>query len=287
MVYTFNIGLLIAFMANIAVSASIVKVKALKIAESKSDNPIYSGRLVPIKEVNQIAPFNGKIIKKLVGEGQKVKARQSILSLSRSSLGQEYGKYFVKSNISGVVNRIKFREGEEFKNGTVLVSIIDTNRLLLKLSLSDKDYFKVDSDQSVKIIDPGSKKNIDGKIYYRSLTPDPESDLFSLEIEISGLFHFKPGMFVQADFFADLQKNTEIPKNSVFGLPENPYVFSIDRKTMSVRKIDVEVENGSKGLILIKKGLSPGQEIVIHSEAPLQNGAKIELIKPKEKRKHP
>ena len=187
----------------------------------------------------------------------------------------------IKAPISGVVTSLKVEEGEMITSGTraymgggsILMTIADLTKMVVKVDINEVDVAKVEVGQEVRI----GFDAIRGKVYHgrvKKIAPagvlEGNVVVYPVEVEITDLDgRIRPGMTADLDIIVGEARDVlYVPKEAVRRRRVLVLVDGrpVPRPVVTGLEDDVKVE--------IKSGLREGDEVVIFEE-----GVKEEMLK--------
>ncbi|HHV62797.1 MAG TPA: efflux RND transporter periplasmic adaptor subunit [Firmicutes bacterium] len=194
----------------------------------------------------------------------------------------------VKAAISGVVAGVNAKEGGAVQEGTLLMAILDLDRIIMKAKVDEVDIAKVKVGQAVKVsCDAALSREFAGRVerIAPQATLDGSVPKFTVEISVeNGDGILRPGMTADARIVVyDREKVVSIPSQAVVereatgatGTSQEPGA----RKSRSVvfvvrdgKAREVEVETGMETPTdtEILSGIKPGDEVVVGSYQALK-----------------
>jgi RND family efflux transporter MFP subunit len=174
-------------------------------------------------------------------------------------------------------------EGAMLTPNAPILSILEINPLLAIIHITDKDYFRVKTEQLATIAtDALPDKNISGKIVRMAPLLKETSREARVEIEFpnpEGLF--KPGMFVNVTIeFTTHEDATVVPVSSVVKRDSQQGVFLADMENEVAQFIPVKVGISSNELAEILEPPSLSGYVIILGQHLLAHGSPIILPEP-------
>jgi multidrug efflux pump subunit AcrA (membrane-fusion protein) len=222
----------------------------------------------------------------LVTEGprkEEIAAARAQLDQSKAALSlarQKLGKTKVSSPLAGVVRLKRVSKGEFVKNGNPLFTIIQSNPLKLRFTLSEKDVGKVKPSQEVLLrVDAFADKEFKGKV--TTIFPSLEEKTRTLMVEAlvpNPEESLKAGLFTKVILYT--------------GSPQETVVIPITALLYEEAKIKVFVEDGGRAkeksisiggkygeLMEIAEGLKEGEKVVVAGQQNLSEGVKVHVAR--------
>ena len=220
------------------------------------------GRLTPFRKISHSFTVDGYVDALLVQTGDRVKAGDPLIRLTRDVVGETYLPVILESRIDGVVSEIHVAEKEQVSSGTAGVTVLDDSSYLLNASLSDRDAMavrKLDASRVTGLSPEGS--SYPGRIRSITTEPDYTTGLFTLTIQFSR----SPGLYLGTVLFVDLSiekaSGISIDQSALFREGEASFIWVINEQGLLEKRsiIPGEVQDER---IFIQEGLSAGERYV-------------------------
>jgi len=222
----------------------------------------------------------------LVTEGprkEEIAAARAQLDQSKAALSlarQKLGKTKVSSPLAGVVRLKRVSKGEFVKNGNPLFTIIQSNPLKLRFTLSEKDVGKVKPSQEVLLrVDTFADKEFKGKV--TTIFPSLEEKTRTLMVEAlvpNPEESLKAGLFTKVILYTGPPKETVvIPITALLYEEAKIKVFVEDGGRAKERPVVVGGKYGE--LMEIAEGLKEGEKVVVAGQQNLSEGVKVHVAR--------
>lgn len=159
---------------------------------------------------------------------------------------------------------------------TVIANVVDISRLKVKISVSEKDVFKLSVGDNVEVttdIYPGVV--FEGRVATIAAKGD-EAHTYPVEVRIenSKQHPLKAGMFGRVNFSLKNQKNNIIiPREAIVGSIRDAKVYVVDSGIAKLRSVSVGTENGTN--VEIVSGLQEGETVVVYGKNNLKDNAAV------------
>jgi multidrug efflux pump subunit AcrA (membrane-fusion protein) len=222
----------------------------------------------------------------LVTEGprkEEIAAARAQLDQSKAALSlarQKLGKTKVSSPLAGVVRLKRVSKGEFVKNGNPLFTIIQSNPLKLRFTLSEKDVGKVKPSQEVLLrVDAFADKEFKGKV--TTIFPSLEEKTRTLMVEAlvpNPEESLKAGLFTKVILYTGPPKETVvIPITALLYEEAKIKVFVEDGGRAKEKSISIGGKYGE--LMEIAEGLKEGEKVVVAGQQNLSEGVKVHVAR--------
>lgn len=186
----------------------------------------------------------------------------------------------IKSPINGIMTERLVDIGTKLSNGTAVANIVDVSSLKVKLSLPEKEVFKLKTGDAVDItteIYPGVKMK--GKVESISAKGDA-SHTYPVEIVLqnSAKYSLKAGMFARVDFVSiQNSEHVIIPRRALTGSTKNASVFVVNAEGKAEYR-QITVGKSAETELEVISGLQPGEALVVNGQNNLRNQTKVKVV---------
>lgn len=194
----------------------------------------------------------------------------------------ELAKFMINSSMlyasfSGIVTSKLKDEGDfinpgmaGFGGGGGILVVMDFRKILVDVDVPSGKIDLVKIGMPAVVIQGG--KRIEGKVYSVAQAADPASKTFKVEVIAENRdLAFKPGTDVDVEIIYLQKKAVAVP---ISALQDNKYVFVVKNGRAEKREIVTGVVGNR--FVEVKKGLVPGERIVVGNLFGLYNGALVE-----------
>lgn len=216
-------------------------------------------------------------------ELQYLEAKNKVERLEKSleTIQFQQTKANVYAPISGVVEMVNLKQGEMASPGMPILQILNTTKVKVVADIPETYLGKVKRGQMVTIKFPALDKEIQARISQLGRTIDPANRTFEAEINLpnhKGIY--KPNLLASMlvnDFQA---KNVpvipvEMVQQEVSG-KDFVYIKTMGEKGEIAKKVFVETGENYNGEVIIKSGLTGGEEMIMEGARGL---AENQLVK--------
>jgi len=276
---------------NIAAS----QVDSAKIAEDMAENTKDQARLT-IKQLedgyqaqldqlnfaiasanNQYLLAQNQLASAKIGSQQQILGTENQITQAKSAIeiAKIKEKYLkIVSPITGTISSIDTKIGELVSPGKTLIKIEQTNSILVKTSINEKEAELINIGDKTNIII--NKTTIEGTITSISPNLNPATQKIEIEITIENKTNLKTGNNTTVIFKAKNNNKIYIPINSIFIKDEEKNIKIINSKNLIEYKTIV-VGNIFNDQIEVLNGLNGNETIITTSTTFLEEGDKIEI----------
>lgn len=243
------------------------------------------GELEPKVKVDVKSNVTGRVVKLLVMAGDQVKKGQLLAVVQPGQTAAErYLPYEVRATMDGTVIKRNVEVGDsvvsglaEFGAGSVLMTIGDLSRMVVKLEVNEVDIPKLSLRQDADIhLDAFPTQTFKGAITFLSPLAelnDQKVKIFKTKVEVARADpQLRPGMTARIEIVLARHPNVvKAPIEAIFeeGNKSVAYVLAANPKSPPLKR-------------LVKTGLKDEVEVEILNG--LNPGEKLSLTKPEEKK---
>ena len=202
----------------------------------------------------------------------------------RASLNKELAKInlnksLIKSPLKGTVKTRFVKIGEFVRKGDRLVEILEVDRILVKVNISEQEILQIKIGQKVDIVlYILENKKIEGQVKKIGLEADASNRTFPVEIEVDNREReLRPGMLARATFTQRVnQDQVVVPRHAIMERDMGRIVYVVDNGIAVQRKVTIGITQREKVQIIM--GLSKGEKLVIEGHTKLSDGEEINIV---------
>jgi RND family efflux transporter MFP subunit len=193
---------------------------------------------------------------------------------------KQYNDTKISTPIAGIVTSRLVDRGTMVQQKMVVANVVDISRLKVKLSVAERDAFRLAPGNDVEIttdIYPGV--TFGGKIESVSAKSD-DAHTYPVEISLPNnkAHPLKAGMFARVSFRPLMRGDAlAIPRSALVGSFKQPQVYVVENGIAKLRNIVVDDEVGSHLRVL--SGLKEGEEIVVNGQNNLKDNVPVTIVK--------
>lgn len=172
----------------------------------------------------------------------------------------------ITAPMAGVIETVRVKAGELAAPGAPLFQLVNNNILKATAKVADTYLSKVTEGKEVEIFMPDLEQTMKANISFVGKTVDPLSRTFAIEAALSGApANVRPNMIAVLRINDETLKDVlVIPQNLIQNTERGKMVFTKVAKGNKFYAQENLVETGLayNGIIEIKSGLKPGDEII-------------------------
>lgn len=240
-------------------------------AQEKQAKDAYD-RLSKVHEEGSLAEI------KFVEIESKLQQAESMMQIAEKNLSD----CLVKSPISGVVGRKNIEAGANVMPSSPIMTIFKIDQVMVKISVPENEIpnFKIGNKAKIRIPALGNFKS-DGVIKELGMVANMISHTYDVKISVQNKgLKIRPGMVCNVYF--ENEKNQSllsIPNNAILTDNSQKYVFILNSDNNTVRKQEIETGNFIGNNIVVKRGISQNDNIIIVGQQMLYNNAKVSVLR--------
>ena len=218
---------------------------------------------------------------KIGTEVQYLQAKTNKESLEKQleSLNEQNDMMRIKAPISGTVDEVAIKIGENIAPGMPAVRVVNTSDLKLIANVSEAYVTNIRKGNAAVINIPELKKEISAKVTFVGKTIDPLSRTFPVEIKLPSDGDLRPNMTgVLKVIFHSEPSTIVVPVNVVQEVNKEKIVFVAEtngKQTVARKKV-VTVEGVYDNLAQVK-GLKAGEKVITFGYQGLNDGQVIKI----------
>lgn len=240
-------------------------------AEYKRHNELYKDDVYSQKNLQQVATEYNNLRAQMKAYEQKLEmvgirpANLKVDNISRS--------VSLVSPISGVIKSVNVSIGKYVSTTDVLFEIINTDHLLLELTLFEKDADKVQKGQKIHFMINNESEQHEAVVYQAAKSISEDNTYKVYATVSSQCNNIMPGMYVKADIETSTNELTALPDEAIVSFDDKDYIFVVERNKTEDGKPFTEYK-----MVEIEKGVSNNKMTEV--KLPLNfdiNSAKVVL----------
>jgi membrane fusion protein, multidrug efflux system len=194
-------------------------------------------------------------------------------------LEYEISRKNVQAPFEGFVAAEHTQVGEWMKTGGPVVSLVDMNRILIKVDVPEKYVVGIQSNGHVRVvINSLGNKAMDATISTILPMGDSNARTFPVHMELSNQnFRIKSGMAAAVTFSVGKKRMVKLlPKDAIVTSGSRRLVYTIDNG--KAVPVPVKVEGYYDNDAAVQGDLKPGQQVVIRGNERLRPGQTVQVV---------
>lgn len=240
---------------------------------------LTSGSLKALEEAVIYPRVNGKLLKNILREGDKVKKGQTISLIERDEVGAKYEPVVVPSTINGVVGRIYLDPGANVITSTPIALVVNQDTIRIAVDIPERYIGEISKGQTAWLtVEALPDQKFEAVLDLISPVVDSLSRSVAVEFKANNKNgKLMSGMFAKLDISLAEQKNAlSLSKKNILENADGSYyvlVPSQDGKTAEKKNIQVGFKNNDHWQV---SGIAENQP-VLNFVFGLKEGSPIEV----------
>lgn len=240
---------------------------------------LTSGSLKALEEAVIYPRVNGKLLRNILREGDKVKKGQTISLIERDEVGAKYEPVVVPSTINGVVGRIYLDPGANVITSTPIALVVNQDTIRIAVDIPERYIGEISKGQTAWLtVEALPDQKFEAVLDLISPVVDSLSRSVAVEFKANNKDgKLMSGMFAKLDISLAERKNalSLLKKNILENADGSYYVLvpSQDGKTAEKKNIQVGFKNNDHWQV---SGISENQP-VLNFVFGLKEGSPIEV----------
>ncbi len=206
----------------------------------------------------------------------KMEQAKSQLELAKNNLD----KCNLYAPVSGFVGSRNVEPGQSSVSSFSPIELVKIEKVYVKISVPENEIGKIKKGNSAGFVVPAlGSLHFEGVISHVGVVADRFSRTYEVKILVDNPdLAMKPGMVCDVELDGDDRRElVVVPYNAVSKEPGGSYVFLVSPDQNSVQKQLVEVGNFQPEGLVILKGLTSSQSIVVEGKEKLSDHSLIRL----------
>ncbi len=187
-------------------------------------------------------------------------------------------KAVVKATYPGIVGAKFAEKGEYVGPGSPLFLVVDYKTIIVEARIPETQVSFINRNGEAEVYIEAMQKNYVGKVDTLIPTADKESKTFTLRLKIDNPKHeILIGMSAVVKLSSMEHNNViTIPQSAVIEDKGEKCVFVANNDTAEKRAVILGSNQGDR--VIVKQGLSQGEQLVVIGQRDLENGRPIRII---------
>jgi len=185
----------------------------------------------------------------------------------------------IESPVSGVAISREIELGEVVSPGSLLAVIHDVSRLKAATGIPEQDISHFHVGGAVKLeVDAYPGREFTGRIHFLSPAATEQNRTFPAEIDIDNRKgELRPGMIARVSLVRRVFENAVVaPRDAVLERDTGNVIFVLKDERAQIR--EVEAGPSERGRIVILRGLSPGEVLIVSGHRNLVDGQRVRAV---------
>ncbi len=210
----------------------------------------------------------------------QAKSSKETLEKGLASLDEQNDMTRIKSPISGTVDQLQVKPGENIAPGMPAARVVNTSELKLTLNISEAHVTSIKVGNKAIVSIPELKRDIEARVTFVGKTIDLMSRTFAVEIQLPSLADMRPNMtgVVKVVYYTE-PSAIVVPVNVVQTVNNEKIIFvaETDGKNTVARRRVVMLAGVFDNLAQIKSGIALGEKVITFGYQGLSDGQVIKM----------
>ncbi len=201
----------------------------------------------------------------------KAELENAELSLSRCN---------VTAPMSGVIRRLDAKKGLLLNVADPIARILEIDRVKAVIGIPESDVNTVRNIDTVQLtVQALNDRILEGRKHLLAASPDNFARLYNLELAIAnpeGVL--LPGMFVRAEIVKKAAESSlSVPLYTVITRNGEQFVYVEEGGSAVKRSVELGILEDWR--VQVKKGLAPGDRVIVEGHRNVEEGQKVNIIR--------
>ncbi|MDC4224194.1 MAG: efflux RND transporter periplasmic adaptor subunit [Candidatus Manganitrophus sp.] len=187
---------------------------------------------------------------------------------------------FVKAPVPGVIQTRTVQTGQYVQPGAVLATLVQRDPLLLRFEVPEQDAARLKVGMRADFSVRGIERNFVAKISHVAESADPATRM----VLVTGRINDEKRDLLRPGAFAEVRvpvggavEAPVIPQTAVRPSERGFLAFVVEGETVKERSLTLGMRT-LDGLVEVRKGVAPGEKLVIRGTEALRDGAQVRVV---------
>ncbi|MCB9594410.1 MAG: efflux RND transporter periplasmic adaptor subunit [Sandaracinaceae bacterium] len=212
-------------------------------------------------------------------------AQLSQTQAARRTASEQRGRTVIRAPITGTVALLTVQQGDMVAPSVPICSVVTTERLTLRLRLTEQDYVRVRQGMQVEVRPPALPEIVRMATVSRiSPVIDPITRTATVEASLDNADgQLRPGMVAEASIVLERREGVVLAPSRALVLSSRTdtereaFVFVFDREGGVARRAALTLGRRYGSTVAVESGLEGGEEVVVQGQHLLRDGAPIRV----------
>jgi RND family efflux transporter MFP subunit len=201
------------------------------------------------------------------------------MKTSQAALRDAAASLTLKTPISGIVTDVRVRPGDKINPGDTLAVIARTEKARVQLEVSSADIKKIEAGQPAMVVENGDTARATGEVKSVSLSADPETRLFLVDVILDSNGSLAPGTLQRVKIRTQyLEGALQVPGDAIQTRGEENFVYVITAENKAEKRTIV-ISTYNDDSVVVSEGVAVGDQVVVWGANLLAGGEKVQIHK--------
>jgi membrane fusion protein (multidrug efflux system) len=213
-------------------------------------------------------------------ELEKIEAQVQTTRAEMKNAELRLSRCTVTAPMSGVIRRLDAKKGLLLKVADPIARILKIDTVKAVIGIPESDMVTVRNiDSAMLTVQALNDRIVEGCKHVLAASPDSDARLYDLELAVANpdgmLF---PGMFVRAEIVKNVaEASISVPLYTV--ITRNGEQFVYVEESGAAKRRQVELGIIEDWLVQVKKGLLPGDRVIVEGHRNVEEGQRINVVR--------
>ena len=186
----------------------------------------------------------------------------------------------IKAPMDGVVNRLFIDIGQYLNSADPVAELLQIERVKVQVGIPESDVADVRKIQTFNMrIDALGGDVFTGKHHFLSKTADSYARLYNLEIAVDNPDgRLLPDMFARVDIVKkEIPDGLAVPLYALINKNQGHAVYVLEQDMVRLQPVEVGIQDGWR--VEVRKGLNPGDQVVVVGQRSINDGDAVNVTR--------
>jgi len=234
-----------------------------------------------IKAKDEAALFSrvpGKLQENLLKEGEPVRKGQAVALVERDEVGVRFEPAPVPSTLNGTVARIYLDRGQDVTLQTPVALVVDSSEIIVRAEVPERYAARASVGEPVRVrVEAYPDRAFSGRVSKVSPVVDPATRSTLIEAKLDNpAGKLRSGMFGEVTLITGSRSGVlAVPKDALSD-GSGPAVFVVENGRAFKREVELGLQ--SDRFLEIRKGVKPGDKVVVFGLYGIRDGSPVEVL---------
>lgn len=266
-------------MLNIRKGQHVMKGQVLAVIDSE---PVKSAYAVAKANLDMAQDGYGRVMEVYSSGGvseQKVVEIRSQLekaSASERAARKALENCLVRAPYDGIINEVVAEEGTQVAMLSVIARILDIRDVEITFPVPETEIGSMSCGQNAEVFIPSTGRTLNARIAVIGHTASPMSHTYDCTLAPRTEAGLLPGMVCRVTILSHGRTGMEIPSQAVMTDMNGRYVWVVNDGMVAKRY--VHIDGYSTDGVIVTKGLSSGDEVIVEGRRKVSEGMKVKTV---------
>ena len=213
---------------------------------------------------------------------QTIEADMTAARVEVDRLREDLADTVLFAPFDGVIGERFVELGDQVAPGQKLFTVLEISSVKVVARIPSEYIGRIEAGISAEVTTRAYPKAVFiGTVIHVYPEADPKNRTFAVEVEVNNQVKpmILPGMFARVRFpVMTLEHALLVPRDALMEDDRGIYLYTVDHSTKTAHRRDLVLEYLGPEEAVVRKGISPGETIVVWGQERLRNGAPVEWV---------